>query len=360
MPKKIDSYEFTSLLILNFLSSSIGLSLYTTIKYASINSYIGVLISSITSIIPLLIFIIILNYKEKLNIKEKINHLFGKYLGTIINYILVILFFIISSTIIFNLSNFIVSQYLYDTNILYIIITLSITIYFTLNKGIETISRISQIFTLIFIFLLIIAIFSIKKEIDINNLKPFLEHGLKGPIKASLINSLITTIPCFSILIIPKHNITNNNKIIKHIIIGYIISSIILFLISIISNSILGEYLIQIYQYPAYISLKKASIFNFIDRVENFFSLAWILSCFIAITTSLYYIKENINKNNKPLINIILLILLVSISYKVFKNNTIFDNYIIFYYPYILLSTLIIFTLISVIILIKKCMKQNK
>ena len=109
MSKKIDSIEFTSLFILTFLSSSIGLSLYTTIKYASINSYIGVAISTITSIIPLLIFIFILNYKKELSIKEKINHLYGKYLGTIINYILITLFFIVAITILFNLSNFIVS-----------------------------------------------------------------------------------------------------------------------------------------------------------------------------------------------------------------------------------------------------------
>ena len=39
-----------------------------------------------------------------------------------------------------------------------IMITLSITLYFTLNKGIETISRISQIFTIIFTFLLILSL----------------------------------------------------------------------------------------------------------------------------------------------------------------------------------------------------------
>ena len=359
MLKKIDSIEFTSLFILTFLSSSIGLSLYTTIKYASINSYIGILISFITSIIPLLIFIFILNYKQELNIKEKINHLYGKYLGTIINYILIILFFIIAITILFNLSNFIVSQYLSDTNILYIMILLSVTLYFSLNKGIETISRISSIFTLIFFILLVVAIFSVKKEIDINNLKPFLEDGINGPIKAGLVNSLLTIIPCFSLLMIPKQNIVNNNKVIKHLIIGYIISSIILFLISIISNSILGEYLIQIYQYPAYISLKKASLFNFIDRIENFFSLAWILSCFIAIITSIYYIKETITKNNKQIINIPLIILLVIVSYKLFKNNTIFDNHILKYYPINLLSILIIFIIISITIIIRKILKKD-
>ena len=42
-------------------------------------------------------------------------------------------------------------------------------------------------------------------------------------------------------------------------------------------------------------------------------------------------------------------------SYKLFKNNTIFDNYILSYYPYILLTTLIIF----IIILLTKCIKKQ-
>lgn len=359
MSKKIDRYEFTSIYILTFLSPSIGLSLYTTIKYASIDSYIGIALSFISNILPMSIFILILNYRGELNIKEKINNIFGKYMATIINYILMVLFFIIGITLLFNISNFIVSQYLSDTNILYIMITLVVTLYFTLNKGIETIARISQLFTLIFFILLVIAIFSVKKEIDINNLKPFLESGISGPIKAGLINSLITTIPCFSLLIIPKDNVEDNNRLAKGLILGYIISSAILFIIAIISNAILGEYLIKIYQYPAYISLKKASLFGFIDRIENFFSLAWILSSFTAIIMSLYYIKETINKQNNSVINILVLIVLVITSYKVFKNNTIFDNYILSYYPYILLMILIVFALISMAILFKKVYKRK-
>lgn len=358
MLQKIDSYEYTSLFILTYLSSSIGLSLYTTIKYASIDSYIGVLIGSIIGIIPLLIFIYIFNYKEELSIKDKINDIFGKILGTIINYILIILFLLISSTIIFNIANFIVSQYLSDTKIVYIMIALGITVFFTMNKGRETISRVSSIFLIIFIVLFILAVFSIKKEINFNNIKPILEYGLIPPIKAGLVNSLLTTIPCFSLLTISKQSISNKSRIIKYIVTGYLIASFILFLISLLSNTILGVYLIKIYQYPAYISLKKASILNFIDRIENFFSLAWILSSFIAITSCSNYVKETITNKNNSIINILLIIISIFFSYRVFKNNTIFDYYILTYYPFILLSIFLIFVLIFLIIIIKNGIKK--
>lgn len=360
MKEKISSIQIFSIFILSFVSSSIGLSLYMTIKIASIDSYIGVLIGSIIGIIPFLIFLYIFNYKKDKTIFEKNIFLFGKILGNIINYLLSILFFFIGAIILFNLSNFIVSQYLYDTPLLHILILFGIVLYHILNKGIETISRVSFIFTIIFLSFFIFGVIVLNNEVKLDNLKPILEFGLYKPFIAGCANSIITTIPFYTILVIPKNNITDKEKTTKYLIIGYIISVIMLFMISFISTSILGKYLINLYQYPGYMTLKKVSIFNFIDRIENFLSLHWILSCFITITMTLYYIKSNIKRNgNSKILNIILCLTIIIFSYKLFKNNTIFNNYIYYVYPYILLSVLIISIIITINIIIRKALKKE-
>lgn len=357
MLKKINSLEYQSILVLCLLSSSIGISLYTTIKYSSIDSYISILIGNIIGLIPLFIFIYILNYEEDKSLYEKNINLFGKVFGKVINYLLSILFFILSSTILYNISNFITTQYLTETSILSIMMLLVIVLYITLNKGIETISRTSSIFLFVFVFLFILALLSVMNGIKLDNLEPILEYGLSSPLKGGIINSFIITIPFYSLLGIPKNNITDKNRLNKYIIVGYLLSSFILFLISIITNSILGKYLINIYQYPAYISLKKASIFSFLSRIENFFSLGWILSSYITIITNLYIAKECVPQ--KKSINIILIILMIFLSYKLFKNNTTFNCYIFKIYPFILLSLFLIFLLIFLTIIIKKKYKKN-
>lgn len=260
----------------------------------------------------------------------------------------------------FNTSNFIISQYLTNTSITLVTLILGITVYHTVNKGITTISKISIIYTIIIVSLLILGIIGIIPEIKLDNLKPILENGIKPPFLAALVYTLLLTSPAYSFLIIPKSIIENNKKTTKYLLITYIITSITIFLICIISSSCLGRYLIKIYQYPVYITLKKISIFSFIDRIENFLSLQWILSSFISLTIYIYNIKENINKKNNPLLNLILIITIILISTKIFKNNTNFNHYLGSIYPYILIIQLIIYIIISITIFIKKSIKNKK
>ena len=356
MKEKIASNSFLSMIILSIISSSIGISMYTVIKTSSIDCYISILIGELLGLIPLFIFIYIFNNYEDLSIKEKNILVFNKILGTIINIILFIIFFIISGTIIFNLGNFIVSQYLSETPLLLIMVVLGITIAYTINKGIETISRVSSIFIVIVFILFIFSFCYLFNEANINNLKPFLEYGLNNPIKGGIINSIITTSPLYALLIIPKNKVIGKTGITKKIILSYLISSSIIFLISLLSTSILGKYLLNIYQYPGYISIKKISIFSFIDRIENFMSLHWILSCFITISITTYYLSGSIKKVSNKIVNYLLVILIILISFFYFKNNTYFTHYIYYTYPYISLILLII----HFIILIKIYMYKKR
>lgn len=143
----------------------------------------------------------------------------------------------------FNTSNFIISQYLTNTSITLVTLILGITVYHTVNKGITTISKISIIYTIIILSLLILGIIGIIPEIKLDNLKPILENGIKPPFLAALIYTLLLTSPAYSFLIIPKSIIENNKKTTKYLLITYIIISLTIFLICIISSSCLGEYL---------------------------------------------------------------------------------------------------------------------
>ena len=246
-----------------------------------------------------------------------------------------------------------------DTLLIYVMIVLGLIIYYTLNKGIEVISRISIIFAIIFILLFIFGSISIVGEIKIDNLKPILEFGLNKPLISGLVNSLITTMPFYTLLSIPKDNVKNKKKTTKYFIIAYIIASVMLIVIAFIPNSIMGKYLIDLYQYPGYITLKKISLFKFIDRIENFLSLHWILSCFITIVMCLYYVSNTIKKGNSKLLNIILCFTTIFISYKIFRNNTVFNNYIYYVYPYILIGIFSIFVIVGINIIIRKLLKKE-
>ena len=357
---KINSLQFGSLILCPILSASLGIGLYNAIQIAKVDSYIGIFISSILGIIPLLLIIYISKFEEDKNIIEKINILYGKYIGTFINFIIVSILFVIGITILFGICNFIVTQFLANTPIMYVGIMFGIVCVYSVSKGIETISRTQFIFTFIITIIFITLAASLYPEFDKSNLKPFLEYGINSPLKVGILNLFTNIIPIFIILIIPKENICDKEKYTKFVIIFYIISILFILLISIFTIGVLGQYLASFYQYPEYILLKKVNLFGFIDRIENILSIGWILSTYATLTLIIYYISNFIKKNDKSKLSpLIITSLIILTSLFIFKNNTTFNMYITNIYPYIISILFVIMIIICITIIIKKKINYN-
>jgi spore germination protein KB len=193
---------------------------------------------------------------------------------------------------------------------------------------------------------------------DISNIKPILESGFKNPIKGGLILTLTNIIPTFTILSIPKTKVINYNKSSKYLFITYTLSFILIFLIAIKTISVLGIYLTSAYQYPEYIVLKKISLLDFFDKIENIIFIKWILTSFCSLSIMIYYLTNSIKKDNKKkLIPTIITLIIIFLSISHFKNNTIFTNFIENIYPYTNLLLLFIIIIISINIFIKNLNK---
>ena len=113
--KKISYLELSSIFLAIIISLNTGINIYILKQEANINSWIAIILSYIIGIIPLLLTIYIANYQKNLNLFEKNKHLFGDYLGTIINLFISVILFIIAMTILYNTVSFINTQFLYRT-----------------------------------------------------------------------------------------------------------------------------------------------------------------------------------------------------------------------------------------------------
>lgn len=360
MKEKINNIELSSIMFLLLFSSCLGIIPYVTIQLVDIDAYISSIIGGIIGLIPLFIMIYIFNYEVDSPIYIKTKLIFGKIIGTVINIILIIVYLVIIVTMLFNVSNFIISQYLTNTPLFLVTLTLGMTALHTVNKGMYTISKISFIYVVITLIFYIVGFIGIFPETEIGNIKPILEFGITKPFCTGLIYTLLFTSPMYSILVIPKNSIENNDKTNKYLIITYLLIAIMIFIVIIVTSTSLGKYLVRLYQYPPYIALKKISIFGFIDRIENFLSIQWILSAFIGLTIPIYYVKSSIKEKNNKLITLIIVIIAICTSTWLFKSNTNFNNYLKSTYPYILIIPLIIYFIIFIIIFIKKRYKKIK
>ena len=182
-----------------------------------------------------------------------------------------------------------------------------------------------------------------------------MKDGLSKPLIGSLYFVAINIMPVFLLLIIPKKNIVDKNHYNKFFIISIIISIVLIFFIFVVVVGNLGIYLASSYQYPEYIVLKRISLFNFLDRIENMVVIQWIFALCLSICIVVYYISNTIKKkkHNKLINTGIILALLIASLYS-FKNNTIFNEFIYYYFPYVSLTIFIIMLLCGIMIFIKR------
>lgn len=358
--EKVSNIGFSSLIVFPILALFSGIGTHNTIKLAGVDSYISVLLAYFLGFIPFILFLLIFNYKKDLNIVDKIKYLFGNVLGTIINSSINILVLFIGITLFFGISNFAISQFLAETPIVVLMILIGLLLIYNVNYGIETISRVSIIFLGIILFLTIISTTGILPHFLVSNIKPTLENGIIPPLKGSIALILTNIVPIFILLIIPKNKIRNNENTNKTLIIFYTLAFILIFLAIVLTVGSLGIYLCDIYQYPEYTVLKKISLFNFLDRIENFIYTKWILSSFSSLSLIVYYLNSSIKKTSRKLLPTIIVIFMIYISLKIFKNNTIFYNFILNIYPYICLLLFGIYLIIGINIIIRLFIEKEK
>ena len=353
--KKINNLEIMSLIII------ISISLYSCINITllknntGIDSWLASLLSIILGFIPIYLFIYISKYEPSMHLSEKINTLYPKT-GKFINIVLNIIIATIGITILYNSSNFITSQLLYHTPMIVIAIFLISLSTYHISKGIDSICRVNFLLTIFNFFLFLISLLSLIKSISLDNYLPLLKTNSNNILLTSIKLMVNNTLPLMIILCIPRNKSMHPDKYSKDIFKTYLISSLISFIMIFALYGILGPYLINIFEYPEYMVLKKVTILGFLERIENIVSNQWLIGGYLYLTIIIYYLSSSIQRKEKPsnIVPIIISILFLIITFNIFKNNTIFNNYVKEIFPYITMSLFIFYILISVKIYITK------
>ena len=355
--KKISYLELSSIVIILVVTMFSGINITILKEGANINSWLSALLLYILGFIPLLIILYISNYKKELNLHQKIKSLFGNKIGTIINIIISIVLVSLGITILYNIINFILSQLLYRTPFLISCILFMSLIIYNTNKGINVITKSSLLLLMLNIGLYIINIFALYKQVDITNFYPLLKINTQNIIPTTLKLFSINMLPLLLLLMIPKDKITNPQKYNKTIIISYIIGTIISLSLVVVTFGVLGINLIKAFEYPGYIVLRKIELLGFLERIENVISLQWIVGSFVYLSLIIYTISKSIplkNIKSHNYLNIIIGTLFTILTITIFKNNTIFDTYLIKIFPYIISILSIIYIIVPIKILINK------
>lgn len=329
MKNKISTLQIFSLCWQVMLSVNIGITNYISLFSVKQDGWISIIISAILGIIPVILYLYLMNYRPEMNFTDLNEYLFGKIGGKIVNTIITILIAFCVVLYFTNLNSFITSQYLHKTPTLFGIIIFSIPVIYLLNQNLTTIGRTSFILFIFGIILLILTLFGLIGQVDFTNFMPILEHDINNIFNTSLLIVPYTSFSVILLLSIPKKNIVDSEKLNKRVLTAYFTSFIVVLMAVFFVVGVLGSELAQIYQYPEFHVLKRISIGGFIERVESTLSLRWIFYIFTTLVFGLYFIKQYIKttlkvKTEKKLnviASIVGIILLLSSNW-LFSSNT--------------------------------------
>ncbi len=317
-------------------ASFIGISSVALVTLVKQDSPLSIIAGLILGIIPILLFYNIAKYKEDLNIIEKIDELFPN-LKNVIKGLLMLAVFAITILNFWNLTNFVVSQFLNKTPMFVISISLIIPVIFLISKENKIIARVSLILLFFAMLLFITSIAGLSSKINPTNLCPILEYN---PLKGVLSYISYNVLPIFIILIFP------NKHIKKSLIYGYIFASLSLLIVIFFMISVLGIELVTIFQYPEFHILKLAFEGFVTYRLENILSIQWFFDIFILTAVGLKFCNEAFSIKKTYILPILLIIL----NSYLFSNNTIANKLITYVFPYIIP---IFFFIIPLIIFLK-------
>ena len=344
-----------------FLTEVMFLKVGTTqiLNSSSSGCIISLIIGSIFSLIILYFLLKLYNYEKDLSIFKKIEKLYGKMLGNIINFILFLIFILFFIYLLYSVNAYVQNKYLDKTPSYIILILFLIPIIWCSLYNIKVISKVSISLFFISIFMVTFAILNLFIKIDIDNFKPFFNETFLNILKNALIFTSYFVTPTFLILTTPKNTIYDSKNINKNITKFFILSEINYICIFIFIIGIFGIDLAKIFSYPEYSLMKKVNYFDFIQHVENITTIQFLYCLFISSVMSLNFIKEYLKYINKfkiiPFFIITGICLIISLN--IFKNTTISYNIVKNYYIFIYSIPLLILLVIS-LLLIK--IKRNK
>ena len=324
-------------------------------------SLISLVISYVIGLIPILM-IMYISKKVDSNFFEFTKKNF-KALGYILDIILLLLAIFTMFISSWLALDFIISQFLTRSSYYFIAILISIILAITVNKGVESLSRTIFLLFIISVPIILLLLLALIPYVELDNLKPYIDVNVKEIIHSSWVFLSVAISPV--IYILGLKNITKDKKnFSRKIIIGYSISSFLIFVLLFFIISVYGIDLGSLLTYPVYGLFKKVQIFGFIERIENFAAIFLITAYFSQFAYLVYAVKNNISdmfkiksEKKKRVMTYIIAIIIPLISIYLFKTYelTLFVKYV----PYILSCFFIILIIVFIRSLFIKTTKAD-
>lgn len=268
------------------------------------DSWIVILVSMLTGLILLWIYTELQKHFPRQNLAEIITTLLGKVLGGPLVIFYALYFIYISTRNLRDFGELVVTTFLPETPLIVVLIIFMLIVFYILFLGLEVLGRTAELMFPVVVFFIISTylMITMSGQVDIKQLTPVLENGMKPVLKAAF--PLVVTFPFGEMVVFLMYWCYLNSKqaIRKISFLAVSISGLILTISAIIIVSVLGVDYASISTIPLLEVIKLINIADFLTNLDaigvaiiiigGFFKMTIFSYGGILMLTTLFKIKD--------------------------------------------------------------------
>ncbi|PFP30031.1 spore gernimation protein [Bacillus sp. AFS073361] len=323
---KISVAQFTILVILVTIGSTILNAPERLISYARQDAWISVILGIIIGLLIMWLYHTLGVRFPNMTLVEMNERLLGKWLGKIVSLFISCSLFLSAATLLFFLGEFLTAQFIPETPIEVIHILFILIVIQGVRLGIETIARAGEIIFPWFIMIFTIFFLFLSPKVEVQNIQPVLETGIKPILSATLTYLEFSSLSLICLLMVFPAFINQPKRSFKAFFLGNLIGGIFLLFITLFSILVLGVDNSVRLLYPSYALARKINVGGFVQRLEAMLAVLWFVSLYFKMTIyffgSVVGFAQILNlKDYRPL-TLPLGMILVVLSLIIFPNVT--------------------------------------
>ena len=215
------------------------------------------------------------------------NYVFGAWIGRFISFFYLAFIYILAALVLRNIGDFMTTQIIPETPLQFTHILFLLVVIAGSYLGIEAIGRSAEIFMPWLVLLLLFLTISISPQISLDNLKPYFGNGVMPVVSASKVVIGTPFLEMVTLLMIFPY-VKESKKTSHGWVIGGLVGGGVLLLITMLCLLVLGSDLTGLNAYPTYKVGEKINIAGFLEGLEIFIAIIWMITIFFKLVV-LYY-----------------------------------------------------------------------
>lgn len=248
--------------------------------------WLAIIIAILFSLVIIRIYSRILSQFPRRNLFQILEDVFGRVIGKIISLLYIWYFFHLTSLVLTNFGEYVNVLQLEDTPKVIIEIAFMLLAIWIVKSGVEVLGRWAALFVIFILFTQAIATSLTIPVMNMNNLRPFLNNGIRPVLKGAFSTfsfPLAETIAFMALF----DSLKNNKSSYKVYNIGIIIGGLSIFATSVVDMLVLGKQDFNNLYFLSYATLSRIKFPGSIERIEVGVATSIIVAGFIKISVFL-------------------------------------------------------------------------